>query len=106
LEALGDAFEAGVRGVLRTVGVDFQFPRIGSMFCLYFTEAPVRNLDDAKKSDRAAFARFFHGCREAGVYFAPSQFEAGFLCVAHTEADFARTAEVALTSLKRALASL
>ena len=103
LEVLGDAFEVGVRGVLREAGVGFQFPRIGSMFCLYFTEEPVRNLDDAKKSDRAAFARFFHGCREGGVYFAPSQFEAGFLCVAHTEADFARTAEIALRALKRAL---
>jgi glutamate-1-semialdehyde 2,1-aminomutase len=60
-------------------------------------------LEDAKKSDREAFARFFHGCRERGVYFAPSQFEAGFLCIAHTEGDFEQTAEVALSSLRRAL---
>ncbi len=104
LEELGAAFEAGVRGVLKEVGVNFQFPRIGSMFCLYFTERPVRNLDDARTSDREAFARFFHGCREAGVYLAPSQFEAGFLCLAHTQADFERTAEVAVSALRRALA--
>ena len=57
------------------------------MFCLYFTEHEVWNLADAQRSDKAAFARYFHRCLDAGVYFAPSQFEAGFLSLAHTPAD-------------------
>src|SRR4030095_1380572 len=50
--------------------------------------------EDAVCSDRGAFAKFFPRCREAGVYFAPSQFETGFLSLAHTQDDIARTAQV------------
>lgn len=95
LEEIGAEFEAGTRAALKKAGRDYVFQRIGSMFCLYFTSGEVHNLADAKRSDREAFARYFHACLEAGVYFAPSQFEAGFLSLAHTSADLARTAEVA-----------
>ena len=87
LEETGAAFEAGVRRALKSTGRDYNFRRIGSMFCLYFTGAEVHDLASAQQSDKAAFARFFHGCRERGVYFAPSQFEAGFLSVAHAQVD-------------------
>lgn len=99
LEELGAEFEAGVRAVLRYSGRDYCFQRIGSMFCLYFTRGQVWNLADAQRSDRAGFAKFFHACRENGVYFAPSQFEAGFLCLAHTSADFSRTTQVTTAAL-------
>ncbi len=95
LEALGAEFEDRVRAGLKRAGRDYNFRRIGSMFCLYFTNGPVRNLDEAFASDRAAFAKFFHGCLERGVYFAPSQFEAGFISLAHTPEDLARTADIA-----------
>ena len=88
LESLGAQFEAGTREALRRAGKKFRFQRIGSMFCLYFTEGEVWNLADAQQSDKAAFARYFHHCLDAGVYFAPSQFEAGFISLAHTPADF------------------
>lgn len=94
LEEIGEAFEAGVRRALKKTGKSCNFRRIGSMFCLYFTAADVWNLESAQQSDRVAFGRFFHGCRERGVYFAPSQFEAGFLCVAHSEADLEHTERV------------
>jgi glutamate-1-semialdehyde 2,1-aminomutase len=87
LEETGAAFEAGVRRALKATGRDYNFRRIGSMFCLYFTNGEVHDLASAQHSDKAAFARFFHGCRERGVYFAPSQFEAGFLSVAHAQVD-------------------
>lgn len=87
LEETGAAFEAGVRRALKRSGRNYNFRRIGSMFCLYFTEGAVDDLASAQHSDKAAFGRFFHGCRERGVYFAPSQFEAGFLSVAHTGVD-------------------
>ena len=99
LEELGAEFESATRAVLRRLGRDYVFQRIGSMFCLYFTSEAVWNLADAQRSDRAAFGRYFHRCLEAGVYFAPSQFEAGFLSLAHSADDLARTAEVVAAAL-------
>ena len=100
LEKIGAQFEDAVRGTLAATGRGFVFHRLGSMFCLFFTEGPVRNLDDARKSDTKAFAKFFHHCLERGVYFAPSQFETGFISTAHAEDDLARTAEVATSALR------
>jgi glutamate-1-semialdehyde 2,1-aminomutase len=99
LEEIGAELEEGARHALRKAGKDYTFQRIGSMFCLYFTPGPVWSLADAQRSDRAAFGRFFHACKDAGVYFAPSQFEAGFLCLAHTSSDLQRTAEVVTQAL-------
>jgi len=99
LDALGARFEASVREAIR--GRPLTFQRIGSMFCLYFTEGPVRNLADAQRSDREAFNRYFHACLESGVYFAPSQFEAGFLSLAHTAADLDATCTIAHKALEK-----
>jgi glutamate-1-semialdehyde 2,1-aminomutase len=93
LDQFGQRFEAGVRELLREKGRDYQFHRVGSMFCLYFVEQPVWNLTDAKRSDLDKFRGFFQMCRKQGVYFAPSQFESGFLCLAHTEKDCDQTLE-------------
>ena len=99
LEQLGALFEESLRATLRSQGRDMAFHRVGSMFCLFFTPGPVRNLADAQRSDRAAFARYFHACLDAGVYFAPSQFETGFISLAHTEADIEKTAGIAAEAL-------
>jgi glutamate-1-semialdehyde 2,1-aminomutase len=101
LEKLGAHFEQTVRATSAAAGKNYAFHRLGSMFCLFFTEEPVRNLDEAKKSDTAAFARFFHHCLDHGVYFAPSQFETGFISTAHTPEDIVRTAEVAAEALRQ-----
>jgi glutamate-1-semialdehyde 2,1-aminomutase len=82
LESLGAQMEESIREIIK--GKPLTFERIGSMFCLYFTEGPVRNLSEAKKSDTAAFARYFHEALGHGIYFAPSQYEAGFLSTQHT----------------------
>jgi len=66
LESLGAQFEEGTREALRRAGRKFRLHRIGSMFCLYFTEHEVWNLADAQRSDKAAFARYFHHCLDAG----------------------------------------
>ena len=95
LEILGAALEAGLRDAARSAGVPVQFNRCGSMFCGYFTSEPVHNLADAMKSDRARFAKFFHGMLNEGVYLAPSQFEAGFISLAHTAGDIALTVTAA-----------
>lgn len=101
LEELGAALEAGLREAARAARVPVTFNRCGSMFCAYFTSQPVHNLDDALKSDRDRFKKFFHGMLDAGVYFAPSPFEAGFLSTAHTAADIERTIAAAREVLKR-----
>ncbi len=102
LEKLGAQLETGMRDAANATGVPVLFQRIGSMFCAYFTSLPVHNLADAMKSDRARFAKFFHGMLADGIYLAPSQFEAGFLSLAHTADDIAKTvaaAEKALPAL-------
>jgi glutamate-1-semialdehyde 2,1-aminomutase len=101
LEKLGAQFEAGARAALAANGLPFAFHRLGSMFCLFFTEGPVRDLNEAKQSDAAKFAKFFHYCLAHGVYFAPSQFETGFISTAHTADDVARTAEVVTAALRQ-----
>ncbi len=99
LEDLGRIMEEAVLDTLKQTGRNYQWYRVGSMFCLFFTERPVRNLADAKTSDLAAFRKFFHHCVDHGVYFAPSQFETGFICTAHAPEDLARTAEVVREAL-------
>ncbi|MGA2175695.1 MAG: glutamate-1-semialdehyde 2,1-aminomutase [Verrucomicrobiota bacterium] len=95
LEKLGAALETGMREAAKGAKIAVQFNRIGSMFCGYFTEAPVHNLADAMKSDRARFAKYFHGMLERGIYLAPSQFEAGFISTAHTAEDIGKTVQAA-----------
>jgi glutamate-1-semialdehyde 2,1-aminomutase len=76
------------------------FNRCGSMFCGYFISQPVWNLADAMKADRERFKKFFHGMLAAGVYLAPSPFEAGFVSTAHREMDIERTVQAAARVLK------
>ena len=99
LEELGASMEAAVRETIK--GKLLTYQRIGSMFCLYFTEGPVRNLADAKKSDTAAFARYFHTALENGIYFAPSQYEAGFLSTAHSREALEQTFRIMIRTLAK-----
>jgi len=64
---------------------------ISGMFGFFFTEGPVHNYEDAKKCDLAKFGRFHRAMLEQGIYLAPSQFEAGFTSLAHTDEDVDRT---------------
>ena len=95
LEKLGAMLEHGLKAAAKSAGVPVQFNRCGSMFCGYFTTEPVHNLADAMKSDRERFKKYFHGMLAEGVYLAPSQFEAGFLSTAHTQADIEKTLKAA-----------
>src|SRR6185369_9956356 len=95
LEKFGALLEEGMKRASKGANVPVQFNRIGSMFCAYFTSRPVYNLADAMTCDRERFAKFFHGMLERGVYFAPSQFEAGFLSLAHTDEQIQQTVRAA-----------
>jgi glutamate-1-semialdehyde 2,1-aminomutase len=88
-----DAFGAAATAA----GVALTVQRVGTMLTPFFSDAPVRNYDEAKRADRAAYAAFFHAMLAGGVYLAPSPFEAAFTSVAHGEAE--------LTALETALGS-
>ena len=100
LEAAGAQLEAGLSAAANAAGIPVQFNRVGSMFCGYFATQPIHNLADAMHSDRARFAKYFHGMLNQGVYLAPSQFEAGFISLAHTEADIEATVRAAASVMK------
>ena len=100
LEQLGALLEAGMRDAAKSAGVAVTFNRCGSMFCGYFTSEPVHNVADAMKSDRERFKKYFHGMLDAGVYLAPSQFEAGFISTAHSDADIEKTVNIAAKVMK------
>ena len=99
LEELGAQFEAATRDSLKHSMSQTTFHRIGSMFCLFFAPGPIADLAGAQRSDLEKFAKFFHACLNDGVYFAPSQFETGFISMAHTIEDLERTANVVRKAL-------
>lgn len=100
LQNRGEILAKALQKAATKAGQDCQVQNAGSMFCCYFTPKKVWNLDDALKSDRAKFARFFHGMLAKGIYFAPSPFEAGFISTAHSEADIDETIRAATEVLK------
>ncbi len=102
LEELGAQFEKVARDAISKARIGVTLHRIGSMFCLFFASEPIVDLGGAQRSDLKMFAKFFHACLKRGVYFAPSQFETGFLSTAHTPEDIERTGAV----MREALASL
>jgi len=95
LEERGAQLEAGLKAAAKSAGVPVTLNRCGSMFCAYFTGAPIHNVSDAMRSDRDRFKQFFQGMLEEGIYLAPSQFESGFISTAHTAGDIERTVAAA-----------
>ncbi|MFP6856770.1 MAG: glutamate-1-semialdehyde 2,1-aminomutase [Roseibacillus sp.] len=94
LEEIGQRFEDGVRGLLKEKGLPYRLNRVGSMWCLYFGDAEIINVDSVQQGDFEAFKKFFWGCLGKGIYLAPSPYETGFLSLAHSDADIDETLEV------------
>ncbi|MCX7794499.1 MAG: glutamate-1-semialdehyde 2,1-aminomutase [Thermodesulfovibrionales bacterium] len=101
LEKRASQLEEGLRDASIKSGIQTKFYRAGTMFCTYFTDREVYDYQTAKTSDTERFGRFFRGMLERGVYLAPSQFEAGFLSIAHSEKDIDRTIKAAFEVMKR-----
>ena len=93
LETLGDALETGVDAVIERRNDTCRLARVGSMWTLFFTDAPVTDWATAAHADRARYGRFFHSMLRQGISLAPSQFEANFISTAHTPVDIAATVE-------------
>ena len=91
LEKTGSMLAEGMKDLSYNAGIRTYSTRAGSMFCLFFNDNEVVDYSSAKKSDTEMFSRFFHRMLDEGVNMAPSQFEAGFVSLAHTEADIEQT---------------
>ena len=105
LDAAGARLEAGLRDALKKTGQPGCVNRAGSLLTMFLGPDRVRDADEARTSDSAKFAKFFHGMIDRGINLPPSQFEAMFLSTAHTNADIDRTitaAEESLSDLSRA----
>jgi glutamate-1-semialdehyde 2,1-aminomutase len=94
LEELGVQLEKLTRSAIKKAEPDVTFHRVGSMFCLFFAPGPILDLASVRRSDLKTFARFFHACLRREIYFAPSQFETGFISTAHLPEDLEHTATV------------
>jgi glutamate-1-semialdehyde 2,1-aminomutase len=104
LEGLGRRLVDGMADVFSRRGVPHTVTAAGSMFGFFFADGPVTDLACAKRSDTALYGRFFHAMLDRGFYFAPSQFEAAFLSLAHTEAEIDGTIAAADDALAEAFA--
>ncbi|RPI36527.1 MAG: glutamate-1-semialdehyde-2,1-aminomutase [Nitrospiraceae bacterium] len=101
IEKRSEMLEKGLIDAARRAGVKTRFYRAGSMFCTYFTDTDVVDYQTAKTADTKKFSLFFSQMLEKGVNLAPSQFEAGFMSLAHTEKDIELTVKAAFEALKK-----
>jgi len=102
IEATTAALVEGLATEARKHGVTFSAQSIGSMFGLYFRDAPPRSFAEVMQCDRERFNKFFHAMLEHGVYLAPSAYEAGFVSAAHGDAEI----EATLAAARKAFGGL
>ena len=102
LETKAQRLCQGVQAAAERAGVPLYATRVGSMFCAFLTGQPVTDYASASTSDTLRFRRYFHAMLDAGVYIAPSQFEAGFVSTAHTIDDIERTIEASQRAFEAA----
>lgn len=100
LEYIANLLEKGLTDAAKMAGVKTRFYRAGTMFCTYFTDVDVIDYNTAKTSDTSRFSRFFMGMLKRGISIAPSQFEAGFISLAHSEKDIEKTVKAAYEAFK------
>ena len=91
LEGTATRLVDGLTDAFARAGIPAQVPRARTLVGLFFGDAPVRDYDEAKAADHKAYASFFHGVHDRGVYLAPSGYEAIFPSLAHSDADLDRT---------------
>ena len=87
LAEVGSQMAEGLRKIISEKGMPHRVNQVGSMFCLYFLDEEIVNVDTVQKQDFGIFKKLFWGCLEEGVYLAPSPYETGFISMAHTKDD-------------------
>ena len=95
LENRAQSLAEGLQDATKRHGIDACHSRVGSMLMFHFTDTAVTDADSARTSDTERYSRYFWGLLEKGVYLAPSQFEAGFVSLVHSQADIDATVRVA-----------
>jgi glutamate-1-semialdehyde 2,1-aminomutase len=103
LNAKTERLAQGFRAAAKKAGVPVQVNCVGSLVTIFFNSVPVRNYDDAKKSDTRRFASFFQGMLKRGIFLPPSQYEALFVSAAHTEKEIDQTIQACEESLRESL---
>ncbi len=103
LDQLGAQLETGIRGLLERKGLPYKFNRVGSMFCLFFTDQEIVNLDSVMTADTDRFRKFFTAMLEQKIYVAPSPYETGFVSLSHGVSEIDETICAMDTALSRCL---
>ena len=91
LEQRGSQLAQGVAEIAREHSIPLQVPQVGSMYCLFFSENPVRHYEDALSSDAEIFKKLFQHCLKNGVYLPPSAYETCFISAAHSPDNISMT---------------
>ncbi len=95
LDQKAEQLLSGLAHAAQKAAIPVQIQRVGSMLGFFFNDRTVKNFDDAKTSDLEKFSAFYNGLRQAGIYIAPSQFEALFVSAAHETEHIEATLEAA-----------
>ena len=101
LAEMCESLSSAIREVSSSAGVPLQVPQGGSMFCLFFSENPVKNYEQAVETQTEHFKTLFRHALDEGIYLPPSPFETCFLSTAHGDAEIDRTLEVLTAGIKR-----
>lgn len=102
LDAKSEKLCAGFKDNADALGIATRFTRVGSMFSMFFTDQEIVDFESVKASDTEFFKRYFNAMLEAGIYIAPSQFEAGFMSALHSDQDIQKTIEANRKALQQA----
>jgi glutamate-1-semialdehyde 2,1-aminomutase len=101
LAELGEKLADGIREAASSAGIALLVPQVGSMLCLFFSEDPVMNYEQAVETNTTHFKTLFSHALEAGIYLPPSAFETCFLSTAHGDAEIDRTIEVIAAGIRK-----
>jgi glutamate-1-semialdehyde 2,1-aminomutase len=94
LESMGVALAEGLMAMAKENSIPLQVPHAGSMFCLFFTENPVTQFEEAVSTNHENFNKFFHHCLKSGLYLPPSSYETCFISAAHNQDVVSNTLEI------------
>jgi glutamate-1-semialdehyde 2,1-aminomutase len=102
LEELSGRFFDGIQTEIDRLGAPVRLQRVGSLFSIIFAPGPVKNYSDSLLIDSRAYAKFFHGLLQSGIYMVPSAIDAACISAAHTEEEIDYTIERIAALLKKA----
>ena len=101
LEFKAKVLEDGIKENLKMLNLKYQQTRVGSMSCLFFTNKEIKDYQSVMSSNTKTYAKYFHNMLKRGIYLAPSQFEASFISLAHSDKDTDKTIKANYELLKR-----